>query len=156
MLAVGLFSSVSALLWAGPRVLGTMGRNMPALGWFAPRDGVPRNALIFQTILALCFVMWTNLGSLVDYAQSGLILCSALAVAGVIILRRRGVKTGLPCIVPAIFLAMSVFVIVQALKMEWGHAALTFKTLTSFPTLCGLLTALACALLWFPLNRKSR
>jgi len=156
LLAVGLFSSVSALLWAGPRVLGTMGRNMPALGWFAPTDGVPRNALVFQTVLALAFVMWSSLGTLIDYTQAGLILCSALAVMGIFVLRRRGLAKELNPVIPLVFIAMSVFVIGQSLYKEITASDKTLHGLAAFPTVCGLLTALVCALLWFPFNRKSR
>ncbi|WP_338290010.1 amino acid permease [Luteolibacter sp. LG18] len=156
LLAIGLFSSVSALLWAGPRVLGSMGRDVAALRWFAPKDGVPLNALVFQTVLALAFVWFGQLDTLVNYTQSGLTLCSALAVAGIFILRRRGQASAPHLILSLIFIGMAGFVILQSLVKEFTRPApADGYHLASFPTLCGLLTALACALLWFPLNRKS-
>jgi APA family basic amino acid/polyamine antiporter len=146
LLALGLFSSVSALLWAGPRVLGTMGRDVRALRGFAPENGVPLRALGFQTALALAFVCLGRLDTLVTYTQTGLTLCSALAVAGVFVLRRRGIGRRLHPLPPLIFLAMTGFVIVQSLV----------KTDSRGPALAGLATAACCALLWFPLHPKSR
>jgi APA family basic amino acid/polyamine antiporter len=146
LLAIGLFSSVSALLWAGPRVLGTMGRDVRALKWFAPRDGVPLRALAFQTALALGFVGYGRLDALVTYTQTGLTLCSALAVAGLFRLQPRPPARRFHVLPAAVFLAMTGFVIVQSL----------IKTDSRGAALCGLLTAAGCALLWFPLHPKSR
>jgi APA family basic amino acid/polyamine antiporter len=146
LLAVGLFSSVSALLWAGPRVLGTMGRDVRALRWFAPHQGVPLRALSFQTALALGFVWFGKLDALVNYTQTGLTLCSALTVAGVFILKKRGLGRRLHPLPPVVFLAMTSFVIVQSLIQPNSRPA----------ALAGLATALCCALLWFPLHPKSR
>lgn len=148
LLAIGLCASVSALLWAGPRVLGTMGREMPALRWFAPSRGVPTRALMFQSLLALALVAVGNFEILLTYTQVGLTLATSLTVFGIFILRRRLpyrlLKSTIPLypLPPILFLCMTALVVVVSLfRQPW-------------PTLSGLLTAVVCALLWIPFNNR--
>lgn len=148
LLAVGLFASISALLWAGPRVLATMGKDVRALRWFAPTGGVPKHALAFQALLAIVLVVIGDFEFLLTYTQIGLTLSTALTVAGVIVLRirrpdlPRPVKVPLYPLPPLIFLGMTAFVIIQSMVAR------------PLPTTAGLVTAGLFALLWFPLNPK--
>jgi APA family basic amino acid/polyamine antiporter len=178
LLALGLFSSVSALLWAGPRVLGSMGRDVPSLSWFAPRGEVPVRALVLQTGLALAFLFYGKLivffkdsseaigasqakgelENLMKYTTVGLTLCSALTVGGIFLLWKRGKVRAVSLLPASVFLIMSAFVVYQSLALDIGWQSPDWKpTLSTWltaPTFAGLLTALLCALLWFPLNRN--
>lgn len=148
--ALGLFASVSALLWAGPRVLGAMGKDLPALGLFAPRREVPHAALIFQAGLALVLIFTSNFRDLITMTQIGLTLSTSLVVAGCFLLRLRHpglprpVKVPLYPLPPLIFLAMSGFVIGRSAVADPG------------PTLTGLAITATFAALWFPLQRHLR
>ena len=148
--ALGLFASVSALLWAGPRVLGAMGKDLPALGLFAPRREVPHSALIFQAGLALVLIFTSNFRDLITMTQIGLTLSTSLVVAGCFLLRLRHpglprpVKVPLYPLPPLIFLAMSGFVIGRSAVADPG------------PTLTGLAITAGFAALWFPLQRHLR
>ena len=148
--ALGLFASVSALLWAGPRVLGAMGKDLRALRFFAPRQEVPHAALIFQAGLALLLIFTTDFRELITTTQIGLTLCTSLVVGGCFLLRLRHpglprpVKVPLFPLPPLIFLAMSGFVI--------GRSAIADPGLT----LTGLAITAGFALLWFPLQRHLR
>ena len=144
LFAVGLFASVSALLWAGPRVLGAMARDVPALGFFSSTGEVPKKALGFQALLALVLVFAGKIDSLITYTQTGLALCTFLTVLGVFVVARSGqISRGI--FFPAlIFLAVTGFVILRMFLNGWGPATI------------GLLTALVCAGLWFPLQRRTR
>lgn len=146
LLALGLFASVSALLWAGPRVLAAMGRDIRILGFFTPgASGVPLRPLLFQAALAIALVFVGDLEFLVSYTQTGLTLCTLLTVLGVLILKSRGRSVPVSTVVPAlIFVAFTGFVIVR----------LFFADRT--PALAGIATALACALLWYPVKRLSK
>lgn len=146
LFALGLFASVSAQLWAGPRVLAAMGRSTPALSFLTPRSGTPVTALCIQSILALAFILLTRFHDLVNYAQTGLTLCTMLTVAGLFFLRKKLPQSTIRrLILPAtIFLAMTAFAIVRSIVAE------------PMPTLLGLATAFACMLLWFPLNRLNK
>jgi APA family basic amino acid/polyamine antiporter len=143
---VGLFASASALLWAGPRVLGAMGKNMQSLSFFAPRRDVPHLALIFQTTIALVLVFLSGLRELMEATQIALTLSTSLVVAGCMILRYRSpelprpVKVPLYPLPPLIFLAMAGFVIV--------HSAVAHPD----TTLKGAGVAVFFALIWFPLK----
>lgn len=150
LFAMGLFASVSALLWAGPRVLDAMGRDLSSLRFFVRTKEAPRRALVFQGGLAVALILLGDFAPLLTYTQIGLTLCTSLAVSGIFLLRRRhpGVRPAAPMPlypIPAlIFLAMTGFVIVRSLIAS------------PVPSLAGLLTAAACALLWFPIKHCSR
>lgn len=143
LFALGLFASVSAMLWAGPRVLAAMGRTTPSLAFFNPRSGVPRTALYVQMALALALVAWTGFASLITYTLIGLTVSTMLTVAGVFVLHRRDPSTmprtlWLPA---AIFLAMTGFIVVRSIITE------------PVPSLIGLGTIVITTALWFPLQR---
>ena len=147
LFALGLFASASALLWAGPRVLGAMGRNMRSLSFFAPRRDVPHLALLFQASLAFVLVFAVKFRALIEATQIGLTLSTSLVVAGCIILRikspelPRPVKVPFYPLPPLIFLAMAGFVIVHSAVHHPG------------PTFTGMGVALGFALIWFPLKQ---
>lgn len=145
LLALGLFASVSALLWAGPRVLAAMSRDIRALGFFsASASGVPLRPLLFQAALAIVLVFAGNIEVLVHYTQTGLSLCTLLTVSGLFVLKHRGRVVSNGTVVPAlIFVTFTGFVIVRLFFAEPG------------PAVAGILTAAACALLWFPIRRFS-
>lgn len=145
LFAVGLFASVSALLWAGPRVLGAMGRDIPALGFFASPGEIPLRALGFQALFAIVLSLAGDFEFLVTFTQTGLSLCTLLAVFGLLILKWRGRDVTPRTLVPAlIFVGFMAFVIARLFHAE------------PLPAISGILTALACALLWFPIRRFSR
>ena len=144
--ALGLFASASALLWAGPRVLGAMGRNMRSLSFFAPRKDVPHLALLFQTSVALVLVYAAGLRQLMEATQIGLTLCTSLVVAGCMVMRHRAPEMDRPVKVPfyplppLIFLAMAAFVILYSAKKN------------PETTLAGAGVAVFFAVIWFPLK----
>lgn len=146
LFAVGLFASASALLWAGPRVLGAMGRHMASLSFFAPRRDVPHLALLFQTVVALMLVFASGLRKLMESTQIGLTLSTSLVVAGCMLLRYRNPELPRPVRVPfyplppVLFLAMAGFVVVYSAKKHPDT------------TLTGAGVTIFFALAWFPLK----
>jgi len=145
LFAVGLFASVSALLWAGPRVLGTMGRDIPALRFFAAKGEVPIRPLVFQSVLAIVLVLAGDFDFLINFTQTGLTLCTFLTVLGLIILKFRGRQVPASTLVTAlIFVAFTGFVIV---RMFVGGP---------LPAISGIATAIVCALLWYPVQWFSK
>ncbi|WAC17824.1 amino acid permease [Luteolibacter sp. SL250] len=149
LLSLGLVATVSALIWAGPRVLNVMGKDFPAIGLLGRRNqqGIPVAATLFQFLLALVFVCVGDFERLLTYTQFGLTLCSFLTVAGVFILRatRKPVPGAFRCpwfpLPPIVFLAMTGFVMVRSFIAA------------PVPTLAGLGTILLAWLLYFPLKR---
>jgi len=89
MICVGLISSISAMMWIGPRVMMTMGEDIPALRVFSRRSvrGVPAYAILFQLAVANLLLFTRSFEAVLDFIQFALLFCSFFTVAGVIKLR---------------------------------------------------------------------
>jgi APA family basic amino acid/polyamine antiporter len=89
MICIGLISSISAMMWIGPRVMMTMGEDIPALRVFARKsgNGAPAYAILFQLAVASLLLFTRSFEFVLDFIQSGLLFCSFFTVLGVIKLR---------------------------------------------------------------------
>jgi len=117
MICIGLVSSISAMMWIGPRVMMTMGEDIPALKVFARKSirGAPANAIFFQLAVASLMLFTRSFEAVLDFIQFALLFCSFFTVLGVIKLRitqpdapRPYRAWGYP-ITPVIFLLMTAF-----------------------------------------------
>jgi len=77
------------MMWIGPRVMMTMGEDIPALRLFARRStrGAPAYAILFQLTVASLMLFTRSFEAVLDFIQFALLFCSFFAVAGVIKLR---------------------------------------------------------------------
>lgn len=149
LLSAGLVASVSALLWAGPRVLVAMGSDIAAFRFLArsTRSGIPARATLCVAGIALGFVAYGDFGDILTYTQSGLTLCSLITVAGVF--RARALKLApegsFQCpwypLPPLVFVAMSL----AALVWSWVGSPVA--------TTAGFGTWLIAWFLYFPLRK---
>ena len=91
VIAALLVSTISSMIFAGPRIVQTMGEDLPALRWLAPRSraGIPVRALLLQTVITLAFVRWPSFKEVLVYAGFILNLFTFLTVLGVFVLRVR-------------------------------------------------------------------
>ena len=130
MLSLLLISTVSAMVLAGPRALQSVGEDFHAFRWLGRtnKDGVPRNAIYFQSLVALIFIITSSFKFIVIFAGAMLALNSLLAVIGVFVLRYkepdlpRPYKTwGYP-IVPLIYIALTTFTLIFVVKTSPGKA----------------------------------
>ena len=89
MICIGLISSISAMMWIGPRVMMTMGEDIPALRVFARRSasGAPAYAILFQLAVASLMLFTRSFEAVLDFIQFSLLFCSFFTVLGVIKLR---------------------------------------------------------------------
>jgi len=89
MICIGLVSSVSAMMWIGPRVMMTMGEDIPAIRMFArkSRAGAPAYAILFQLAVATLMLFTRSFEAVLDFIQFSLLFCSFFTVLGVIKLR---------------------------------------------------------------------
>jgi APA family basic amino acid/polyamine antiporter len=89
MICFGLISSISAMMWIGPRVMMTMGEDIPALRVFSKRSvsGAPAYAILFQLVVANLLLFTRSFEAVLDFIQFALLFCSFFTVAGVIKLR---------------------------------------------------------------------
>jgi APA family basic amino acid/polyamine antiporter len=117
MICIGLVSSISAMMWIGPRVMMTMGEDIPALKLFARRsaNGAPAYAIVFQLAVANLLLFTRSFEAVLDFIQFSLLFCSFFTVLGVIKLRithpelpRPYRAWGYPA-TPAVFLLVTAF-----------------------------------------------
>jgi basic amino acid/polyamine antiporter, APA family len=89
MICIGLVSSISAMMWIGPRVMMTMGEDIPALRVFARKSsrGAPSYAIFFQLAVANLMLFTRSFEAVLDFIQFALLFCSFFTVLGVIRLR---------------------------------------------------------------------
>ena len=89
LICLGLVSSISAMMWIGPRVTMTMGEDMPLLRAFSRRSdkGVPANAIIFQLVISTLLLASQSFDAVLEFVQFSLTFCSFFTVLGVIKMR---------------------------------------------------------------------
>jgi APA family basic amino acid/polyamine antiporter len=117
LICIGLVSSISAMMWIGPRVTTVMGEDIPMLRMFARRseNGVPTTAVLFQLVVATLMLLTQSFEAVLEFIQFSLLACSFLAVLGLIKLRitrpdlpRPYRARGYP-VTPLVFLAVTAF-----------------------------------------------
>jgi APA family basic amino acid/polyamine antiporter len=126
IIAFGLLSTIGAFVLTGTRVYGAMGRDHPVLARLAPH----RVALVVQALLAAVMIATSSFDTLLASVGVTLSLSSALTVAGVLVVRRRGLPPhayrtpGYP-ITPIAFVVLSIATIAASIAYEplaavWG------------------------------------
>ena len=139
LICIGLISSVSAMMWIGPRVTMTMGEDISALRFFArtTKTGVPRAAILFQLAVSTVLLLTQSFEAVLDFIQFSLTACSFLAVLGVIVLRREQPLLPRPYLVWAYPITPVLFLMVTAFMMYY------LITQRPMQSLAGLLMMLA-------------
>jgi basic amino acid/polyamine antiporter, APA family len=89
LICVGLVSTISAMMWIGPRVTMAMGEDVPLLRFFSrrSRNEVPAPAILFQLLIASLLLFTESFEAVLDFIAFSLTFCSFLAVLGLIKLR---------------------------------------------------------------------
>lgn len=140
VIALGLVSAISAMIWAGPRVAMVLGEDYPrGFGWLQARTaaGIPARAVIAQSALTLLFLLTSTFEQVVIYTLFALTACSFLAVLGVIVLRCREPQLVRPFRVPLYPLTPLLFLAITAFAIFYT------ATVKPFEACCGALTLLA-------------
>jgi len=145
VIAAGLLATIGAISLAGPRVYYAMGRDGCFPGGTArihPRWQTPSRAILYQAIASIAMVLTGTFESLIYYVGFALTLFSALAVAGVLRMRKRSQWRPLRAVswcypaVPVAFLLASLWMLAWTLMLRPRESAI------------GLLTVGAGALLY--------
>jgi APA family basic amino acid/polyamine antiporter len=147
LICLGLVSTVSAMMWIGPRVTAVMGEDLGILKTLSRRSarGIPINAILAQFVIVNIMLLTATFQAVVNYVQFSLALCSALTVLGVFVLRWRRPELERPYrawgypITPLIFLAIS----------GWMLWHLLAEKSTRLPSLLGLATAALGLIIYF-------
>jgi len=140
-MAGALLSSISAMSLVGPRVYYAMGRDgcFPAgAAEVHPRWGTPVKAIAYQAIASALMVLTGTFEALIYYIGFSLILFAALAVTGLLRVRRhsgfrrlRVVSWGYPAI-PLAFVLVSLWMLIWTFVLRPRESVLGLATI-----LCG-------------------
>jgi basic amino acid/polyamine antiporter, APA family len=119
VISVLLISTISSMVFAGPRVTMAIGEDFSSLKFFAKKNtkGIPVIAIITQSIIALVFIFTSTFDFVLTYLGFTLTLFTSLTVIGVFVLRikqpdlPRPFKTwGYP-VTPIIFIALNFWIL---------------------------------------------
>jgi basic amino acid/polyamine antiporter, APA family len=150
VICLGLISSISSMTWIGPRVTMSMGEDHWLLRLLGRKNryGIPRNAIILQLLIVNLLLFTRSFEDVVRYTQFSLLLCSLLAVLGVIALRFTRPKMARPYRVwlyplPPVF--FSLITVWMMFYLLYWHTA---------ESLAGLGTALLGLLLYFCAGKR--
>ena len=150
VICLGLISAISSMTWIGPRVTMSMGEDHWLLRFLGRKNskGVPANAVVAQLLVVNLLLLTQSFEGVVQYIQFALLLCSLLAVVGVVVLRTTRPNISRPYRVwfypvpPIIFAAITLWMMVYLLRS---------KTTESF---AGLITAAVGFLLYFCAGKR--
>lgn len=137
IMSVGLLSSVSAMVIAGPRVYYAMAVDrcfLPAAAYVHPRWRTPIFAILLQTAAAAFMILTGTFESLVYYIGFALIFFAAFTVAGLFRLRQRPGWKKLPVVswgyplAPVIFIVASTWMLIYTSALRPKESALGLLT----------------------------
>jgi APA family basic amino acid/polyamine antiporter len=152
VICLGLISSISSMTWIGPRVTMSMGEDHWLLRLLGRKNkqGIPTNAILLQLLIVNLLLLTRSFEDVVRYTQFSLLICSLLAVLGVIVLRfthpniTRPYRVWLYPLPPALFSVITIWMMFYLLR---SHTA---------ESLAGLGTALCGLLLYFCAGKRLR
>ena len=122
LLSLMLISTVSAMVLAGPRVLQVIGEDFKIFSFLSTvRQGVPIVAILFQSAIALGFILSSTFESVLVFAGFVMGLNTVFTVAGVFVLRFRKIGEegiyrtwGYP-VTPLIYLGLTIWTLTYIL-----------------------------------------
>jgi APA family basic amino acid/polyamine antiporter len=84
LICFGLVSTISSMVWAGPRVTQVMGEDYRLFGFLSRRNrwGAPIWAILAQSAIVMILLLFTDFEQIIYYIQAILTLSSLLVVAG--------------------------------------------------------------------------
>ena len=126
IIAFLLLSAISAMVMAGPRVIQTMGKDVPMLGFFTTtnKNGIPYVAVIVQSVIAITLVITAKFDFVLQFTSFSLNLFTFLTVLGIFVVSfKRDAGSGSRKIfmffIPAtIFLIFQVWILYKGFEMR--------------------------------------
>jgi APA family basic amino acid/polyamine antiporter len=119
MIALLMISTVSVMVFIGPRVTHKMGEDFPSLSYFGRKSSreVPAVAVLFQGLITLLFIVTSTFEQVLVYSAFSLTVVTMMSVSGIFIARMR--KTARPAymmrffpVAPMLFLLINAFVLI--------------------------------------------
>jgi APA family basic amino acid/polyamine antiporter len=128
---VSIAASISAMVWAGPRVYYAMARDgvfLSAAARVHPVQRTPVLAIVAQAVWSIVLVLSGTLSQLVSYTGFAVVLFAGVAVFAVFVLRRREPDTPRPYkalgypVTPAFFVVASATMLINEIWNSPGTA----------------------------------
>ena len=145
LICAGLVSSISAMMWIGPRVTMAMGEDLAPLRWLARKTaaGIPVRAILVQFGVVNVLLLTSTFEKVLTYVQFSLQVCSFLTVLGVIVLRFTQPALARPYrvwgypVTPLVFLAISAWMLAYVWREHpveslWGLATMALGLVIYF------------------------
>lgn len=130
-IALLLISSISAMVWAGPRVTQVMGEDHRLWKWFSAKTSrkIPLRAIWLQAAITIFMVLTGTFEQVLIYSGFVLQLFAAMTVAGIFVIRRKktvhsGFKSPLFPIPQLVFLFLSAWVLIYLLIAQPAETGL--------------------------------
>lgn len=125
-LSLLLISTSSAMIIAGPRVLKVIGEDYRVFKFFSVvnKRGIPANAILFQSVLTLFFILTSSFESILIFSGFILGINSLFTIIGVFLLRfrhpdlNRPYKIWLYPFPPLIFLAITLWTLIYIVYLR--------------------------------------
>ncbi|NTW32270.1 MAG: amino acid permease [Bacteroidetes bacterium] len=119
IISILLISTISSMVFAGPRVAMVIGEDLSALRFLAKKNkkGLPVIAIALQSIIALVFIFTSSFEAVLTYLGFTLTLFTTLTVLGLFILRFRNPDMPRPFkawgypFTPIIFLGLNLWIL---------------------------------------------
>jgi APA family basic amino acid/polyamine antiporter len=138
LMSIGLLSTVSAMVIVGPRVYYAMAQDgcfFRGAARVHPRWRTPVQAILWQSLATAVMILTGTFESLLYYIGFALVLFAALAVAGMVRLRKRpawkrlaAVSWGYP-LAPAVFIGASLWMLGYTMALRPKESCLGLLTL---------------------------
>lgn len=137
LIAVLLVSSISSMVWAGPRVIKVMGEDLSALSFFSKKNasGLPVNAIITQSILSLVFIITSSFEQVITYLGFTLNLFTFFTVLGFTVYKFKNKPQGssykvpLFPLFPLLFLMAGLWILIYGFEFKPKESLLGLLTL---------------------------
>ena len=118
-----LVSSVSAMVWIGPRVTMVMGQDFRSLKFLGKtnKNGIPVIAIWFQALITAVLIITSTFEEVLVYSGFVLNLFTTLSVIGIFVLRYRQPELRRPYrvigypVTPLVFIALSIWTLTYLL-----------------------------------------
>ena len=161
LIALMLTSSISSMVYVGPRVGMTMGEDHKMFRFLTWKNKLdcPSVAVALQWFISLVMILTNSFKEVTEYTGIVLSFCSMLTVAGVFVHRRRYPNAPRPYksfgypVTPLIFCLLIICSIVYVIYQDFTKSFVDHSQSAPWTTIASVMTLLIGCLLWF-VNKK--
>ncbi len=137
LISLLLISTISSMVFAGPRVIQVIGEDYPTLGFMSKKrqNGVPLTAILVQSSISLILLFTSTFEALLTYLGFVMNIFAFLTILGVFVHRRRFPKMERPYktlgypVIPVIFMLFVIWNVIYLFKEKTTETLIGLATL---------------------------